>query len=598
MPQRLIALLLHRRWPVWVLLVSAVLVTPALGLGLFADDWFQRSVVSGHWPGKWGNPLLDLFVFMTGDADANGKLFDFGAIPWWGDRAIKASFLRPVSAATHMLDQALWPDAAWLQHAHGIAWWLLGLGLVIALYRRVGGAAPTLAALMFAVDDAHAMTIGWNANRNALVALAFGAAAVLAHLPGDGGDRASAVRRAVAVVLFTLALGAGESGLGALGYLVAWEAFVARDTWGRRVAALAPYLVVVVAWRLVYHWMGYGAEGTALYVDPGRTPLAFLWAIFERLPVLAAGQWLNGPADAWFFLPRTPQLAMSGVAALAFGALVVALLPTLRADARARFWLAGATLSLVPLCAAFPTDRLLLWPGLGAFGLVAALAGRAGLLGGTGRDHRRLAIVLLVFHLPLAALALPLRFATLPMLGGLFDSGAREAPNDAALAEQTLVFANGFDLSIAYTMLIRQETAVAVTPRRVLLLGSLTTEQRYRRVDERTLEAAPEGGFFENRLDGLFYDPSRVFVPGETIHHPVMDVEIVQSLADGRPAVVRFHFHEELEDHSLRWVAWVDGRLVEWSPPRVGEQTLLPPNLPITGLHPVDAHGRGLLPDG
>ena len=108
---------------------------------------------------------------------------DLGIFPWWTDPLIKAEFLQPLTVATHRLDYRLWPDSAVLMHAHSLLWCAALVAATAVLYRRLMGPTPAagVAALLFAVDDAHGGPAGWIANRNALVAATFGVLALLAH---------------------------------------------------------------------------------------------------------------------------------------------------------------------------------------------------------------------------------------------------------------------------------------------------------------------------------------------------------------------------------------------------------------------------------
>ena len=66
--------------------------------------------------------------------------------------------------------------------------------------------------------------------------------------------------------------------------------------------------------------------------------------------------------------------------------LFAVLSPLLRREPVARFWALGMVLSLIPICATFPMDRLLFFVGLGAAGLLAQfLAVAFGVVNGSWR---------------------------------------------------------------------------------------------------------------------------------------------------------------------------------------------------------------------
>ena len=91
---------------------------------------------------------------------------------------------------------------------------------------------------------------------------------------------------------FLLGLLSAEAGLGAGAYLLSYEIFMVREEMSKRIKALLPYVVVFVGWYTFYKISGFGASGSGAYIDPGQHPLAYLNALWERIPVLLYGQWL------------------------------------------------------------------------------------------------------------------------------------------------------------------------------------------------------------------------------------------------------------------------------------------------------------------
>src|SRR5690606_22597983 len=137
---------------------------------------------------------------------------------------MRVGFFRPLSSALIHLDLAAFGDRVVLWHLHSIAWYLALLALVLALYRRVlpPGAAE-LAVLFFAVDDAHSIPVGWLANRNSLVAAVPALAGLLLHL--EWRERGFKPGAPLSALAYAVALLGGESALGALAYVGAYELF-------------------------------------------------------------------------------------------------------------------------------------------------------------------------------------------------------------------------------------------------------------------------------------------------------------------------------------------------------------------------------------
>src|SRR5262249_20937188 len=129
-------------------------------------------------------------------------------------------------------------------------------------------------------------------------------------------------------------------------------------------------------WIIVYKALGYGAAGSGYYVDPGAEPLAFAPVVAVRMPALLLGQFAGPPSDIWLNIPgaRVPPLALAAGAVVAIIGVVMA--AVIGKDRRAGFCATGMLLSLVPVCATCPNDRLLLFSSLGAFGLIALFLAR------------------------------------------------------------------------------------------------------------------------------------------------------------------------------------------------------------------------------
>jgi hypothetical protein len=564
----------HRRAPLFLALLAFLLTLPSLRAGLIMDDYFHRIYLLHLGElGASANPVWDLFAFAP--ARLVGSLQEAGILPWWSDPGINIALGRPLTALTHMLDYALWPDSPALQHLHSLLWYALGVGLVTALYRRLHAcaAAAGLAGLLFAVEDAHAMNAGWLASRNALLCLVFGVGMLHLHV---SWCRTRASRHLIlALFLFAAGLGCGEAVLGAAGCVVAWQLTCEKGSWRERILPIAPYAVIVILWRWLYNLHGYGVQGSDLYIDPGQQPLHFLGAMGERLPLLLTAQWLQAPVDMWLVLPRPAQAAASAVAALLTACLLGIFWNLLRHSALARFWALSMVLSLVPLCAAFPMDRLLLFAGIGGFGLMAALAESCGLWPWqktrSGSRTRRVALVLLILHGPLAAALLIARTCALPIVGGLFTPAARQAPRGPEVPGQTFVFVNGNDFLVAYLYAIRTATGDPAVPRRLAQLASAADANLVRRADTQTLVITAGSGFLAHAFDRLLARSGRRFSVGEQIERPDYIAEIRSLTSDGRPLEVAFRFRHPLENSALRWLYWKNGRLIEFPLPSVGE---------------------------
>ncbi len=587
MKERLLSLVVKPWFPVAAALLAVVLCLPSLGFGLLADDHLHRAKILRHKgqltlpvgidvPVK--DPARELFVFYDGTPWNNRALANQGLIPWWASLDLKAAFYRPLSAYTHILDYELWPGSPWLMHLHSLVWLALAVLSVALLYRRFlgSGAVAGTALLLFALEDAHAAPAAWIANRNALIAVCLGAGVLALHhrWRRQGWDPGLPL----ATALLLAALLACEMSLAVCGYLLAYALFLDRRSLFSRALSLLPYAVVTLLWLAWYRVGGFGTSGALSYVNP--LTWDFPAAVAERLPLLLATQWLQIPADPWIAVSRAAQLIWSAISlALVAGGLVL-LAPLLRNNAQARFWATGMVLAAVPVCASFPMDRLLMFVGLGAMPLFALLLQHSGWLRGrvAGGLTRRAAVAgLVLLHLWLTPVLLPLRVLGTGYAFGTFTTAAEALPPDPALARQTLVFVNGTSIAAGYVPILRALDNDAV-PRRTTVLGHMLSTMELTRSDERSLTIRAKGGFLATPAEALLRSTIIPFSRGQECGRAGVAVTIDEVTADGRPEVVTFRFPERLEDPSLRWVYFVDAKLVPFSVPAVGQTVTVEPS--------------------
>ncbi|HEY7956451.1 MAG TPA: hypothetical protein VII38_14205 [Polyangia bacterium] len=555
--------------------IALALAATSLDTGHVADDWVHQLLVSGHPLAGMTTRPLDLFTFATGDPQKTHALIDQGVFPWWADPTVKLSFFRPISSLTHAVDHALWPGSAALEHAHNLLWFGLALLVVAAVYRRF--LQPSwlvgLAVALYALDAAHGPAVGWIANRNAMVALALSLPALALHdrYRRDGWRPGAWLAPSV---LF-IGLLAGESALATCAYLAAHALCLDRGPLARRLARLWPYALVVVLWRIIYHALGYGAAASGVYLDPLAQPAAFLALLPRRLSALLAAQfalpWSDFTALYSFFSSRLAR-EMELVTFLVVAAVAWALWPLLRRDRVARFFAVGLLLSALPICATFPADRLLWFVGVGAMGLLAqriAMPAEGPLL--------KLAIALFVLlHLVLAPPLLALRSRSMLTVEAPLARAERSLPRGPDLAKKTVVIVRApADLFAGYLQLTRAARGEP-RPAHLRWLTSTPSSVELTRLDARTLELRPDGGFLPHASEQMLRGPEHPLTVGTRIALTGLEIEITSALPDGRPAAARFHFSVPLEDPSLVWLTWQGTAYHAFQPPPVGARVTLP----------------------
>ena len=576
--------LTHSRFPFIAAALAILLTLPSLKAGWLLDDYHHKLLMSDY--EGIIKPLespLDMFNFLDGDPERASKGIDYGILPWWTYDKIKVAFLRPLASITHWLDYILWPDIPLLMHAHSIV--LYGvLAMVVAfLYRRFAtiGWAAGLAAILYVIDDAHGTTVGWLANRNAILAALFGVLVLIVHDKWRReGWRAG---MALGPVFLSLSLLSAEAGIATCAYLGAYALCIDRDRFVRRFAALVPYAAVVIFWRILWTYLGYGVAHIGCYADPLGEPLRYISMVINHGPLLLQGAVAGLPVDICMFLSSQAWKVFwrGSFVFLILAALV--LIPLLKHNRAARFWAVGMLLSVLPICATFPSDRLLLFVSIGGMGLIAEfvvfvfakIKGQQRQL--LWRVPAMLLVVLLVFvHLVIAPMGLVFKTA-FPMGPKGFIYSLEYMSFDESIENQDLVIVNPPSAFLALTCLPAWASEGKPLPRHMRILASSQFDPvEVRRINDKTITVRPRGGYLVTVFDRLFRDDKQGLSVGERIELTGMTVEVTELKSNGRPAEAAFSFSVALEDASLYWLQYKKGRYVPFHPPAVGQSVELP----------------------
>ncbi len=568
-PSRVATFLLRlaraKRLPLALAGVAILLTLPMVGAGYLMDDKLHAFVLNGgSFPGGPHGPW-DLYRFCDGGPELKQAKHD-GLFPWWTSPHLKLSFFRPLPSLWRAFDHALWGDDARMPHVEASIAFALLVFLTAKLYRRAltprdstsrdlpaGLAAAGLAATMFAVDDAHNMVVTWIANRYALPAATFGFAALYVQM-GPTGAPPSWRRALASAALFAVALACGETATGVLG-------------------------VVTAAWAAGAGGLG-SVDGGNFYVDPladqdyEGAPACRAWSSASS----SSARRDVGPAAGH----RATYVAVALLLRVSRGP--SSSTPPAAAATKMLAW--GALLSVLPTCATLENDRLLLIPGLGAFGVVAIGLERAlsrTLPGGAGRPTRWAMLALGVFHLGVAPLLLvgrSLNFVT--TFQGFVARGAKSLPPpDPSSDRVTFILGTPDVLVTNYMALEAAKPGVRAMPRGFIL----TSQDRGTAVVERVADDAygirNEAGENTGVFATVFVD--KPFAVGDSWENDVMKAEVLTVGADGFPLSIRFRF---ADIRSARWVVWQGRGFVEVPLLELGEQRSFPSTPLLEAMQP------------
>jgi hypothetical protein len=584
---RLLALLFerlgHRYAPIAIIAVAILLSASSLSAGRCLDDWIFAVVNRGEGAalGLAKEPW-DCFTFATGNRSENASLMARGVLlPWWTDPELRLAFFRPLAAATHLLDETWWPAHPQALHAHNLFWFAALLAGVAAVYRKLAGdwQVSSLALALYAWDDARGATLSWIANRNALISGALGCGCIAAHVHWRRGNRAH--YGLLSWVLFLLSGLASELAVGALAYLIAYAVFLDGASRRSRVLSVLGYAVATLGWRIGWSVAGYGARGSGAYIDPLRDPLGFLASAPRRWLCLLQGQFGLIPADFGFLAPGRDQLLWACTAVATLAAAAFFLRPCVT-DPLGRFWLGGSLLALLPMAATVPSDRLLLFVGLGFMALLArafrlslaaietSSAAKAPVIAGL------LPLGFFLVHGVIAPLLLPFRAAQMGRMARAERQALQDLRAQSGPSGKTVIILNAPSVVLASYALAQLKTQGLPTIPRLYVLSAADSTVVVTRTGPLELSLRAERGFLRTHLERLYRATPASLGARAHVELGQLTADVTESLADGHPSVVRFTLEGRLSDYAF--VCWIEGSFRSCTLPGPGEKLQLAPD--------------------
>ena len=582
---------LEKKSAPWLITCIAIaLCAPSLWSGLAVDDYWHQVVLQGSSSFSDIFPKsIDIFAFMDGDPARNQRLMDLGISPWWSSADVKIAFWRPLTALTHQIDVLLWSFSPMLMHAQSLFWFGALIIAVGALYKQMLGASVCagFALLMFGIDDNHGVVVGWLANRNVLLTSTFGVLALLFHIrwrnelsnKDEASSRTFRWNAWIALFFYAVALFSGESGIAITAYLFAFAVTLDRTAMTQRLLSLLPYLLITVIWRVIYNWTGHGTNASAIYIDPVANPLQFASDLVIEGPILFMAQWFPIQSDMFLFSPLAVVIMWWCAALSSIGIIGYLLKPLLRNDATARFWGLGMVISLVPICAAFPMDRLLVFVGIGGMGLLAQLINQYVFTESSAvaksQLRRKIVLCLCVVHLVLAPLMLPLRSYTFGFVGDWLSSSIDSLDKLPDIDGKTIIVVNAPMIYFSAFISVMRDYEGKSIPAQAYTLapnepngGDLIIKVE----DEFTLRVRPTLGF--SRIP-MTRGRDQLMEVGYTVDLEAMRVEVTELSEAGHPSEALFHFKKKLNDSSHLWLHHQDSAYQIYQLPKVGKSDIV-----------------------
>lgn len=565
------------RWPLYMAMVGFFLTLPALLSGFSADDYILSSAFFDQHL-KTANTLFGMFSFSSGDLAINQQQMDIGFLPWWSNPDLLINFWRPLSEFSHAIDFTFWPNLPSLMHLHNSLWYFLLVFLTARVYLTLANnyKAAGIAAFIFSVSVLHANSVGWIANRNALMAGAFGMMCLLAHHKwrNEGHNKFLIL----SMITLALSLLSAEAGLATTAYLFSYMLFIDRDNKKtRRAMSLLPYAVIVIIWKISYDSLGFGSIGSGAYINPTNDTWLFGAAVIERAPILLLAQMLGQPAGLHIFVPTDIQVLIWFFAVITLIILSFFLLPIILRLPLARFYLLGMLLAILPVCAGNIDERSLIFVSVGGFGLLGLIFESWFSRKENNQEHTKiqsgLIIALIIPHILMSPLMLASSVNSLATFTQTFTNQAITLPIKGKVSDAVVLLVNPPTPQLnmhfsAIRFFHKQEQ-----PRAIYSMAPGSTKLTVSRQGDRLTIDAAEG--YIHHYDSLFRSKSTPFTIGETIHLSNMTATVLSVTEDHRPKSVEFLFKQGIENPSIQFLRWKDGEYHHFELPEQNETTEL-----------------------
>ncbi|UCH97774.1 MAG: hypothetical protein JSV88_13225 [Candidatus Aminicenantes bacterium] len=576
----------------WAILVTIVFGAVQLPFSSFmADDFMQLGILEGVSPCTWLGPM-DIYTLADGDPVHMRTLKDSGAFQWFWSPQFKAKFFRPLSSLLLLLDHAIFGLNPIGYSLHNILWFA---SLIIAagflMQRAVPGRISTMAVVIFSISGIHWYVVYWTAARHIIVAASIGLWSLLAYTKWR--EQGWKKGRFISILGILFSLLAGEAALGVLAYFFAYELLATDDALKQKLKNLLPFILMTIAYLIVYKSLGYGASAGSGYLSPLTVPLRFLLAFPGRFLALAGSMIVGGHTELWMFpsirlyiiliavliiilftilFKKVSSLKCNGTGPLAYRVPSPRGAQHIGSSRRgARWMLVGSVISLIPFSVASPGARCLVVPFVGGAVIISFV------LYYWWKSVRKLPGLKLRILSIFCWLLLFIHFVFAPIQRFVGPGFAREvfvnrlksvlekAEFNHKQLPQKIVLLTVPDFSIGLHSYYYRKLNRDPLPESWWVLSWESCDHRVYRSDSNTFE-----------LELINGSINRSFLKqGTVIKLTGMVVTVLKAGKEGAKCI-EFRFDRSLNDSSLKFLAWIDEGLKSIQMPPVGQSIFLP----------------------
>lgn len=580
-----------------LLIVTFLLNVHSINSGMLTDDFIQKTYALGNQKLKdkqvynyqpdssFLGFTQKYFIFLDSEKmGLNQSYFEYGATPWWSFKDVKVAFWRPVTSATYWLDYKLWPDSSKAMHFQNIFWFMLLIIAVYTFYRKTLNPtwAVFLAASLFVIDYSFIKNAGWLACRNATMATLFGIFSILSFIKYKQSE--SSLQLFFSVILFLLSILSAEAGIATMAYIASYAICLDKKPLKNRFISIIPFLITIIAWRVIYKLLGYGTSGTEMYIDPISNFSGFTEAITTRAPVLFFYQLIGTDGIDYIFNDSLKKIFIFA-SYLTVAIFCILPLKILIKDKISRFYLFGAIFAVIPICTTYPSGRILMFVALGIIGFLISII--YNLTSGKHISNLSLsnAIPLWIFVVLILVISIPVN---LLFWGKEISnkSGTPHSPkmlgigDEPEIADKDVIVINANNpFAFIFEPFTRAYSSENLeVPNHIRALTTALNDISITRENLQTIIMEPKGGFLLtanvkypedksqipllhsahsiNAINGHFRGSDMEFEAGEKISLPEVEIEILEVTDNGQPKTVKFEFIESLENNRFKWLFW------------------------------------------